>query len=757
VSGGAWLAAHDLAGLPGLPITVSGTRRWLRKKNVSSRKVPALGGPGGERTEWALAELPREARVGIAERAAAAASGAAEGAKLELRATLDARADTIVTEDSMRASAALADRAQQRMDAKLEILRALELFRQAGALGIKAAEPAFSVAYRKGDVQVAAWIRALFPEVAVRSLARWRSTLRAVGISGLAGNHGNRADDTLIERQILLRDFVIAMLVKYPHARATHVEKGIEARFADDDAIEMPSLRSIQKWIKRWRRKNAQTLCALANPDQWKNKYMMAVGNVSAGILRPNQLWELDSTPGDVMLTDGRFHVLGLVDVYPRRAKLLVSKTSTAAAVAQLVRKALLEFGTPEKVKIDNGQEYVSKHMERVLSSLAIDAERCPPFQPWLKPHVERFFGTFSRDMVELLAGFIGHNVAERKAIEARKSFAERLLKKDQVVEIKLSSAEFQKFCDDWVENIYKHNAHAGLDGRSPFQVAAAWPHPLRRIDNERALDILLAPAAGDDGWRVVQKKGLRIDEAWFIAPELEAYVGERVQCLELPDLGRVVVNGGAELKFLCIAECPERTGMDRKEVSEVAAHTRQRQNARVQADRRALKAVTNKVNVDNIVQEIMEQRALAAGKLALLPRASTAHESEGLTQAAAALAELHRPERSTSELMSDEQARAERARIAQLIPAGNDNELARRRMKSGGAEGEMQPVFENQYERVIWLFRRAKVRALTVEEQQFLAAYKSAQRTSYEQLQQMVDEQLASAVKDAPGEVGAA
>ena len=39
--------------------------------------------------------------------------------------------------------------------------------------------------------------------------------------------------------------------------------------------------------------------------------------------------------------------------------------------------------------------------------------------------------------------------------------------------------------------------------GRTPFE-AAAWSHPVRRIEDAHARDFLFTPAAGDDdGWRV--------------------------------------------------------------------------------------------------------------------------------------------------------------------------------------------------------------------------------------------------------------
>jgi hypothetical protein len=55
-----------------------------------------------------------------------------------------------------------------------------------------------------------------------------------------------------------------------------------------------------------WKRDNAQQYSLATNPDAFKNKYQAAFGSRSEGITGPNQLWEIDATPADLLLTDGR-------------------------------------------------------------------------------------------------------------------------------------------------------------------------------------------------------------------------------------------------------------------------------------------------------------------------------------------------------------------------------------------------------------------------------------------------------------------
>ena len=181
------------------------------------------------------------------------------------------------------------------------------------------------------------------------------------------------------------------------------------------------------------------------DPDDWKNRYMLGWGDASAGIDRLNQEWQFDSTPADLLLAGGRHSLIGVIDVYSRRAALYVAKTSKAAAIAALTRRVLPDWGVPERVKTDNGQDYVSHHLTRIFQALGIEQQTSAPFSPWQKPHIERCFRAFARDLVEMLPGFIGHNVG------ARQQFIDRLFVRGGTVElIGMTPEDFQAFCDRW-------------------------------------------------------------------------------------------------------------------------------------------------------------------------------------------------------------------------------------------------------------------------------------------------------------------
>jgi len=656
-----WYSGAELAGLPGIPSRAGDVPRFMTRRGIGGR--PRQGQGGGK--EYPLSALPAEARTALAAAmtSEAARAGRHEGRKLELAETITEEAAHNRRLSGLKQSLHQPVNWQRRIDAKLQVLSAFEQFHKASGLAVRVARPDFARRYNGGEIAVEPWVRSQFPEISDASIWRWQRAVKKDGIARLAGAYGNRRGDSIIERQPELQEFLISQLVTYPHTTVANIAQGMRARFNGHDTIEYPSPRALQRWVGGWKRDNRQVFTALTNPDEWKGRYMAAFGSQSEGVGRVNQRWELDSTPGDVMLTDGRHSVIGVVDVASRRGRLLVSKTSKATAIAALLRHTLLAWGVPEQAKTDGGADYTSNHIKRVFSGLEVEHQVCTKFAPWEKPHIESFFRTFSHGLVEMLPGFIGHNVAERQAIENRRSFADRLMKRGATLEISMSAAEFQQFCDRWCEDLYLHEAHRGLKGRTPFEVLAANRDPIRAVTDPRALDVLLAEAP-DGRTRVVQKKGIKIDDAWFIAPELARLIGETVLPLLDPlDLGCIYVYDMSE-GYICTAECPERTGMDRREV---AIKAKAIQVAQKQEQIRAVKATAKRVRTDDIVREVLEERAEAAGKLARLPGPSTTHLSGGLAQAAKAARGRDLP---AGERISAEDRAALDAELAGAAPA---------------------------------------------------------------------------------------
>lgn len=352
----------------------------------------------------------------------------------------------------------------------------------------------------------------------------------------------------------------------------------------------------------------------------------------------------------------------------------VVARTPRTVTHCFALRQALLTWGVPREVLTDNGQDYQSGHFKQALLALSIEHRTTAPFSPEEKPHVERAIGTLNHSILELLPHFTGHSVAERKAIEARRSFADRLARKGELVDFgelgleAMTAEAMQGRINTWLAGIYEQRAHASL-GRSPFAQAASWTGEVRRIGDERSLDLLLAKPA-DGGQRTVQKKGIRLDGTWFQAPDLARIdVGSVVDVYETPDLGRIVVY--FRKNFVCIAEAAERTGADRRQIALKASEIKR---AVAAEQRRRLKAETKGLApTSEVLDRHLADQAAAAGKLVVGEFGHTPHRSHGLTEAGKAAAALAGPKpsaRAAALLALAEQAMAEAPSNVTELPA---------------------------------------------------------------------------------------
>lgn len=642
--------------------------------------------------------LPEGIRIQIARHEAAAgtvslslqcgaAAGAERGLAMVQEVAESAERSRINMERGLVAFAQLPKLAQTEAEARREILAARDAFIVAAGLPLKRGTQLFCQEYREGFINLPGWINeAAGPSLSWSTLNRWQQSYVDAGLAGLASGYRspNKGKTTLTSAQVAL---VQGLLTAHPHISLQTIGDAMAARFNG----QSPHLSSVRRYVKAWKAKHESLLLYMSNPDAWKNRHQFALGDASEQVERLNQVWEFDSTPADIMLADGRYAVVGVIDVYSRRMKLLVSPTSRATAVAALTRRAILDWGVPEIAKTDNGADYVSQHMVRVFEGLGVEQLLCPPFTPECKPHIERGLGGFSHGIVELLPGYIGHSVADRKAIEARRSFADRLMKRggDPVEAKQLTAAELQTLCDRWCRAMYEQNPHAGLNGQKPADVARAWTTPVRRISNERALDILMAEAPSEGGLRTVTKKGVRVDKVHYIAAEMVGYEGQQVRVLlDATDLGTIHLFDAGNGEYICTAVDPIRTGHDR---AEIASRTRARHKTLMQEGSKELRKITRETAAEDIHREILEYREGQIASIIPMPQASEAYTTPALDEAMRAVLgreQMSRDHDEMAELLDEAIADSDQAAV-----------VYKKKVESG-----IVPIFASATDRFQWI-----------------------------------------------------
>ena len=682
-----WFTNAELAvlSLPGFPATEPGVSSWFKKRDLDARfpnKVRRRKGRGGG-VERHLTLLPRPIQSYLAIKHIK--SMETEGLPEPFQGAHE------IPEPVGH------QRGELRRDAILLILNFWDIFRTRQNGPVETARHLFVTLYRNGKIEgLPEWvIDALRSEtgrvkgVSVNTLRAWEQKRDQHQFTELAGNYGNRKGTGVLDKAEggRVAEVIAALLVKEPHLTADHIRDLVRDRFGDRLDVAgtekaMPPVRAFQRFIASWKKDHQESLMKLTDPDAWKNKKRFSGAGMNNWVSRPNQLWEIDASPADVLLTDGRYSIYAVIDIYTRRMMVSVTKTPRTAAVLALLRRAILDWGVPEILRTDNGSDFISHEFKRALSALAIHQDITDPFSPEQKGTVERAIGTLQRGLMPLLPGFVGHNVADRKKIEARKSFARRLGESDdRAFCVELTHEELQAKTDHWLSAKYEHKAHGGLKGKTPFEMIAAWAGPIRTIENERALDIMLAPIAGKDGFRTVTKFGIALDKAHFIHGALVP--GERVFCRHDPDdMGRIYVFDEEGRDFICIAECPDRLGVNPGEAVRAVRET-QTQRMREEADplMRDIRAMKPRDMIDGVLRVADRDTA----PLEAFPKQTEDYSTPELDAAGEVLKVSAGPSAAESRELTDDEARMHEEIVADLhverrkrVAPDDDQELSR-------------------------------------------------------------------------------
>jgi len=690
-------------------------RRALDKKNCpyTWRYVR-----GGRCKYFFVSHLPESYRIALARANVSqsaftshnpnATAGAIAGAKVAQTKAINNEKERIKKERLLARFHEYSIEEQEKAYARRDVLLTWQAYVEQAGCTRKKATQYFCRHFNEGEINLSEVIRKYLKTVSWSNLKRWQAAYKEKGITGLVNGYcnPNKGATSLGNDQ---QDFAVSMIVKYPDCSLKMIMDAMATRFTD-----LPSYSTVRRFLRKWKTENKSLYLLMTNPDAWKSKHMYAAGDASEKIIRLNQVWEFDSTPADVMLADGRHSIIGVIDVFTRRFKLLVSKTSKSSAVAALVRRAILDWGVPEIAKTDNGSDYVSNHITQVFETLEIEQLLCPPFTPEAKPHIERAFRTFSHSIAPLLPGYIGHNVSDRKAIEARKSFADRLMKREEIVEIKMTAEELQTLCDRWCNAMYHQEPHRSLDNKSPVEVARIWQGVERRIEDERALDILLAEVPGNGGVRTVRKKGVRVDRIRYFSEEIASLAGQDVRVkLDKTDLGTIYLFS-EDWKYLGAAYDPLRKGLDR---AEEAAKLKATQKKLMSEGRKELKKLVRKQALDNMHERILEHREAEFANVIEFPKPSETYTTNALEEAGKAAEAVMRDRR---------EDRAIDNIIAQgLLATEQQEQKLKPVVNQKKKNSKVVPIFTTKSDQYNWIkTRERKIQGLTQQEYDWLTEY---------------------------------
>jgi len=417
------------------------------------------------------------------------------------------------------------------------------------------------------------------------------------------------------------------MIQRYLLRSDTHANKhGIYQNLKHAFKEATPSYETVCRYIEAFKEANKQLIAFATNPDKARGKYRAAFGNMSVKATHKNHYWELDGTPADIITADGkRPAIVGAIDIYSRRVVITVEEKTNSYALSRNLRAGILKLGIPEIVVTDNGRDYKSNHFESVLLNFNIEKQEVEPYAGYKKPHIERFFGTMTRELFRELEGFCGHNVAEREGIrnmltfeqrqEAKRkwreqkytenSFARAMHKEGAQIFIPLTRDELAYWVNAWVEAVYERRVHSKT-GESPYDRYKNCLMPARTVYDKRSLDILL----GERLEYTVSKKGIVIKrdgaEAQYFAPELVELIGEKVLVVLGDDMSSIVVYRH-DMSFVCEAKDFALENVSREQMREIQRLMRKAESDKLKTVRKAEK-VAEQLNDPTIKDRIEEQ-----------------------------------------------------------------------------------------------------------------------------------------------------
>lgn len=151
-----------------------------------------------------------------------------------------------------------------------------------------------------------------------------------------------------------------------------------------------------------------------------------------------NEVWSMDFM-SDTLWSGKSFRTLNIIDDYNREALAVEIDTSFPAyRVIDIVKEMILDRGKPKQIRVDNGPEFISGTFFNFCNQRDIEVKYIQPGKPMQNGYIERFNGSFRR---EVLDAYIFYNLK-------------------QVKEIK----------NEWLEHYNNTRPHDSLNGMSPIE-----------------------------------------------------------------------------------------------------------------------------------------------------------------------------------------------------------------------------------------------------------------------------------------------
>jgi len=182
-------------------------------------------------------------------------------------------------------------------------------------------------------------------------------------------------------------------------------------------------IRKLYDWLRsqgyRWNHKRVHRVyCAmkLNLRIQPRKRLPKRTATPLAQPTTPNTCWSMDFM-SDALLNGRRFRTLNVIDDFNREALAIEVDTSLPALrVTRILDTIAQERGYPERIRVDNGPEFVSATLASWAQQHGVVLQFIQPGRPTQNAFIERFNRTFRQ---EVLDGYVFSLLSEVRSIVA--------------------------------------------------------------------------------------------------------------------------------------------------------------------------------------------------------------------------------------------------------------------------------------------------------------------------------------------------